>query len=198
MKIMLSYFFRGFLISRLFVKVIVIVLIVAGLSRCASPATSLPPGDPGNGGLILPGNFEAVVVADSIGRARHITVNDNGDVYVKLTFNDAMHGSGGTVGLRDNNNDGKADVIAYFGDYKDEGGLQVGIMVHDGYLYFSTVKNVFRNKLTPGELIPESKTEVILNDDDEYLGRKWHTAKPFAFDHSGNMYVPFGAPTDGA
>ena len=59
---MFSYSFPGFLISRLFVKVIVIVLIVAGLSRCARPATSLPAGDPGNGGLILPGNFEAVVV----------------------------------------------------------------------------------------------------------------------------------------
>ncbi len=195
---MFSYSFPDFLILRLFVKVIVIVLIVAGLSRCASPATSLPPGDPGNGGLFLPGNFEAVVVADSIGRARHITVNDNGDVYVKLSFNDAMHGWGGTVGLRDNNNDGKADVIAYFGEYKDEGGLPVGIMVHDGYLYFSTVKNVLRSKLTPGQLIPESRTEVILNDDDENLGRKWHTAKPFAFDNAGNMYVPFGAPTDAA
>ncbi len=40
----------------------------------------LPIGDPGNGGLFLPGNFEAVVVVDSIGPARHIAVNDNGDI----------------------------------------------------------------------------------------------------------------------
>ncbi|MEJ7682382.1 MAG: hypothetical protein WKG06_31930 [Segetibacter sp.] len=46
----------------------------------------LPPGDPGNGGLYLPTGFEAVVVADSIGPARHIAVNDNGDIYVKLRF----------------------------------------------------------------------------------------------------------------
>src|SRR5450432_76621 len=118
MKIMSRFFPPDFLTSQLSLKIILIVSAIAILSKCSIPAKSSPPGDPHNGGLILPGNFEAVVVADSIGRARHITVNDNGDVYVKLTYNDAMHGSGGTVGLRDNNNDGKADVIAYFGDYK--------------------------------------------------------------------------------
>jgi glucose/arabinose dehydrogenase/cytochrome c553 len=157
----------------------------------------LPPGDKDNGGLILPGGFEALVVADSVGRTRHITVNTNGDIYVKLTFNDIMHGSGGTAALRDNDNDGKADIIAYFGDYKDEGGLPAGISVHDGYLYTSTVKNIFRNKLN-GSLIPESKTEIIFTDEDSNLMHHWHTAKPFTFDDNGNMYVPFGAPTDAA
>ncbi len=170
------------------------------LTCCQSPKhpASLPPGDPDNGGLFLPGNFEAVVVADSIGRARHLTVNTNGDIYVKLTYNDIMHGSGGTVGIRDANNDGKADIITYFGDYKDEGGLPAGIAVHEGYLYTSTVKYIYRNKLTKGQLVPDSKTEVILTDDDENLRKHWHTAKPFAFDRHGHMYVPFGAPTDAA
>src|SRR5688572_21400138 len=66
---------------------------------------SLPPADKDNGGLVLPGGFEAVVVVDSIGGgisrprpaitpgrtpqgtyfgARHIGVNSNGDIYVKL------------------------------------------------------------------------------------------------------------------
>ena len=168
-------------------------------TACKQPAAKpLPPGDADNGGLFLPGNFEAVVVADSLGRARHLTVNTNGDIYVKLTYNDIMHGGGGTVGLRDADNDGKADVISYFGDYKDEGGLPAGIEVHNGYLYTSTVKNIFRNKLKNGELVPESKTEIILTDDDENLRKHWHTAKPFTFDNRGNMYVPFGAPTDAA
>jgi glucose/arabinose dehydrogenase/cytochrome c553 len=162
------------------------------------PPGPLPKGDPDNGGLFLPGNFEAVVVADSLGRARHLTVNSNGDIYVKLTYNDIMHGSGGTVGIRDANNDGKADIITYFGDYKDEGGLPAGIEVHNGYLYTATVKNIFRNKLQPGQLVPESETEVIVVDDDENLRKHWHTAKPFAFDKNGNIYVPFGAPTDAA
>lgn len=170
------------------------------LAYCQSPKqpAPLPAGDPDNGKLLLPDHFEAVVVADSLGRARHLTVNTNGDIYVKLTFNDVMHGNGGTVGLRDANNDGKADIITYFGDYKDEGGLPGGMAVHDGYLYTATIKNIFRNKLKTGQLVPDSKTEIILTDDDSNLQKHWHTAKPFAFDRHGNMYVPFGAPTDAA
>ena len=69
----------------------------------------LPKGDPGNGGLFLPGNFEAIVVADSIGPARHLAVNDNGDIYVKLSH--SKKGEGGNVALRDVDKDGKADSI---------------------------------------------------------------------------------------
>lgn len=177
----------------------VLVLIMTGLTRCKRPSVlPPPPGDPDNGGLVLPGNFEAVVVADSIGRARHMTVNSNGDIYVKLTYNDAMNGAGGTVGLRDNNNDGKADVIAYFGGYQDEGGLPAEMTIYDGYLYASTVKYVLRNKLIPGQLLPDTSTEVIFTDVEENLMKNWHTAKPLAFDNKGHMYIPFGAPTDAA
>src|SRR6266581_6728951 len=77
-----------------------------GFIRC-NTGTELPKGDPGNGGLFLPGNFEAVVVADSIGPARHLAVNDNGDIYVKLSY--SKKGEGGNLALRDINNDGKAD-----------------------------------------------------------------------------------------
>jgi glucose/arabinose dehydrogenase/mono/diheme cytochrome c family protein len=168
------------------------------LTQCkAKEKVKLPPGDPHNGGLLLPGGFEAVVVVDSIGRARHITVNTNGDIYVKLSYNDAMRGRGGTVGLRDVDHDGKADITAYFGDYKDEGGLPAGMVIHNGYLYTSTVKYVLRNRLTPGELIPKSKTDTIFSDVDTNLFRHWHTQKPLAFDNRGNMYIPFGAPDDG-
>lgn len=173
--------------------------IIIGTAQCENkPAVSLPPGDPDNAGLILPGHFEAATVTDSIGRARHIAVNDNGDIYVKLTYNDNMNGAGGTVGIRDTNNDGKADIITYFGDYRDEGGLPVEMRIHNGYLYTSTVRQVLRNKLTPGQLIPASRTEVILTDSSKHVMRHWHTAKPLAFDNRGNMYVPFGAPTDAA
>jgi len=179
----------------LLLKFIIIGLSVIGIQSCTQPV-KLPAGDPDNGGLILPGNFEAVVVADSTGRARHIAVNENGDIYVKLRYNDAMHGAGGTVGLRDTNHDGKADTIAYFGDYTDVGGLAVGVTIHNGYLYTSTVKQVLRNKLTPGKLVPESETEIVLTDEDENVAKNWHTTKPLAFDSKGYMYVPFGSPND--
>ena len=176
-------------------KVFQLSVILLCLTHC-DERVKLPPSDPDNGGLHFPQGFEALVVADSTGRARHIAVNDNGDIYVKLTYNDKLKGAGGTVGLRDMNDDGKADTIAYFGDYIDEGHSAVGVTIHNGYLYTSTVRQVLRNKLTPGKLVPESKVEVVLTDIDENVVRNWHTTKPLAFDDQGNMYVPFGAPSD--
>ncbi len=160
--------------------------------QCKSKS-ELPPGDPGNGGLFLPGNFEALVVADSIGPARHIAVNDNGDIYVKLRF--SKMGQGGNIALRDSTGDGKADIIKRFGDYMDEGSLANGMRIHNGYLYFGSELVLYRNKLTSGKLIPESKMEVVLTDDHEH-GSHWHITKPVSFDNKGNMYVPFGAPSN--
>ena len=192
MRLFLKYTQKLFPI---YIRVSIISTIVFAAS--CTKSHELPLADPDNGGLFLPKNFEALVVVDSIGRARHIAVNDNGDIYAKLTFNTAMNGSGGTVGLRDTNHDGKADTIAYFGDYVDEGGSAVGVTIHNGFLYTSTVRNVLRNKLTPGKLVPQSKTEVVLTDDDKNVVKNWHTTKPLAFDNQGKMYVPFGSPSDG-
>jgi glucose/arabinose dehydrogenase/mono/diheme cytochrome c family protein len=153
----------------------------------------LPEGDPGNGGLFLPGNFEAVVVADSIGPARHIAVNDNGDIYIKLRY--SKKGEGGNVALRDINNDGKADSIVHFGDYDNEGSLSNCMRIHDGYLYYASELVIYRNKLTPGKLIPESKMEVVFTEEDS-RGSHWHITKPISFDDKGHMYVPFGAPSN--
>ncbi len=174
----------------------VLLIIALAVLSCSKISRTLPAGSPDNGGLFLPDKFEALVVVDSIGKARHLAVNDNGDIYVKLTFNRAMKGSGGTVGLRDLNKDGRADSIVYFGDYKDIGGSAVGMTIHDGYLYTSTVNQVLKTKLTPGKLVPESKTEVVLTDLDPNVARNWHTTKPVAFDRKGFMYVPFGTPSD--
>lgn len=155
--------------------------------------SDMPPGDPGNAGLFLPDGFEAVVVADTIGRARHLAVNDNGDVYVKLRSPRPK----GIVGLRDTDNDGKADIIEVFGDYEDTGEYGSGMRIYNGYIYFSTAGEVYRQKLTPGELVPTSKVELILKDDykNDVHGAE-HIAKPITFDNDGHMYVQFGAPGD--
>jgi glucose/arabinose dehydrogenase/cytochrome c553 len=173
-----------------------IFLFIITLSTACRQNSKEVKADKDNGGLILPGNFEALVVVDSIGRARHLAVNDNGDIYVKLTYNDAMNGGGGTVGLRDLDHDGKADSIVYFGDYKDVGGSAVGMTIHNGYLYTSTVTQVLRTKLTEGDLVPKSPTEVMLTDLDTNVVKNWHTTKPVAFDNKGYMYIPFGSPSD--
>ncbi len=155
--------------------------------------SGLPPGDPDNGGLTLPDGFEAVVVVDSVGRGRHLAVRDNGDVYMKLRTPDSLgHGS---VALRDRDNDGKADVVRYFGDYADTGNYGNAMRIHQGYLYFATAGEVYRTKLSPWSLVPTAKTECLLVDDYK-RARFSHIAKPIAFDGKGNMYVPFGSPGD--
>jgi glucose/arabinose dehydrogenase/mono/diheme cytochrome c family protein len=179
---------------KLFLSLALTIWII-GSTGCKQPSQR-PKADPDNGGLFLPGDFEALVVVDSIGPARHLTVNRNGDIYVKLTYNDRMNGAGGTVGLRDLDNDGRADSIVYFGDYRDVGRSAVGVTIHNGYLYTSTVAQVLRNKLKDGELVPTSKTEVVLTDDNPKVAENWHTTKPLAFDNKGYMYVPFGSPSD--
>src|SRR5690625_5196316 len=63
------------------------LLIMFTLSYCAG-SHELPMGDTDNGGLLLPEGFDALIVADSTGRARHLAVNDNGDIYVKLRVPD--------------------------------------------------------------------------------------------------------------
>ena len=153
----------------------------------------LPVGDPGNGGLFLPGNFVALVVVDSIGPARHLAVNDNGDIYVKLRY--SKKGTGGNIALRDINGDGKADSIVRFGDYDNTGSLANAMRIHNGYLYYASELVIYRNKLTPGELVPRSEMEIVLTDDHTH-GAHWHITKPMAFDDKGNMFVPFGAPSN--
>jgi glucose/arabinose dehydrogenase len=169
-------------------KYFALLLLFLTLSNC-NPADELPPADPDNGGLFLPDGFQAVVVVDSLqGRARHMAVNENGDIYVKARFPK----QGGNIALRDTTGDGKADIIQPFGDYKADGTYGTAMRIYNGYIYYSSQLVVYRSKLTPGKLIPESETEVILTDDHPH-GSHEHVAKPVSFDDQGNMYVPFGA-----
>ena len=175
-------------------NVILGLLLLMTIVQCATETEQiLPPADDANGGLYLPGGFEALVVIDSIGRTRHITVSDNGDIYAQLSRSE---NGKGTIALRDTDHDGKADSIVHFGNYTDKGRSATGITIHNGYLYVSTKKNIFRNKMSPRELVPTSETEVVLTDMNPKVERNWHTTKPLAFDNKGYMYVPFGAPSD--
>lgn len=169
------------------------IVALALLTSCATHP-ELPVADHDNGGLFLPEGFQALVVADSTGRARHLAVNDNGDIYVKLSSTDKV--GGGNIALRDTTGDGKADIIEQFAGMDEKRtSYGTGMVIHDGYLYFSSATTLYRNKLTPGKLIPESETEVVLTDDHEH-GIHWHITKPVAFDNKGNMYIPFGAPSN--
>ncbi len=154
----------------------------------------LPPGDSDNGGLYLPGEFEALVVVDSTGSARHLAVSENGDIYIKLRYPSP---DGENIAIRDSDNDGKADQVELFGKYGEEGAYGTAMRIYNGYLYFSTAGRVIRQKLTPGELLPTDDYEVIVTDDYKNAEHGYeHIAKPIAFDNDGHLYVPFGAPGD--
>jgi glucose/arabinose dehydrogenase len=152
------------------------------------PATPKP--DTDNGGLFLPHGFGALVVIDSVGLTRHLAVNENGDIYVKLRIST---GSQGNVALRDTDGDGKADIYQRFGDYPNDGSFATEMRIHNGYLYFSSELVVYRQKLSAEQLIPEGKPEIILID---HHPIQWHNAKSLAFDKQGGMYVTFSAPTN--
>lgn len=141
----------------------------------------------------MPDGFEAVVVADSVGPARHMAVSDAGDLYVKLRRSDE---EGSILALRDTTGDGRADMIRKFGIFDDDrGGYHTEAKIHDGYLYVSTHLKVYRYELASGHLLPEGSPDTIVIDDHEH-GSHEHITKPVSFDNRGTMYVPFGAPNN--
>jgi hypothetical protein len=55
--------------------------------------------------LKLPSGFGALKVADGLGKARHIAVTGQGDIYIKM--NGKIPEGKGILKLRDTNGDGK-------------------------------------------------------------------------------------------
>ena len=143
--------------------------------------------------LHLPKGFKSTMVVSHIeGQARQIAVNKNGDIYIKLRRPDK---EGGNAVLRDTNGDGRADLIKKFGKYPFHGNYGTGMKIHKGYLYYSSQSTVYRQQLSPDKMVPDSEMETIVIDDYPEPRRE-HVAKPLAFDDAGNLYVPFGAPSN--
>src|SRR5690606_11817128 len=102
----------------------------------------------------------------------------------------------GLDALQDTTGDGRADVREVFGEYEDTGNYGTAMRIHDGHIYFSTAGEVYRQKLVPGQLVPDTPVETILRHDYTSLPRYEHIAKAIAFDDAGHLYVGFGAPGD--
>ena len=151
------------------------------LVRAAGPAC-----DADNGGIRLPTGFCAIVVADGLGTARHLSVAANGDLYVATQR--ATPDLPPLVALRDADGDGKFEIKERFG----ESGA-TGIGLRNGYLYVGTPTAVVRYKVTPGTLRPTGTAEVIASD---LPARGQHQDKGIAFDGQGGLYVNVGAPSN--
>lgn len=133
--------------------------------------------------LRLPAGFTATVFADNLGGARHLAVNTNGDVYVKLS---RLKNGSGIYRLRDTNGDGKAEDIKGFGNFSG-----TGICIKNGYLYASSDEEVFRYKLDANNnIVNPAMPEKIVTG---LLARHEHEAKAIMLDNNGNLYVNIGA-----
>lgn len=143
--------------------------------------------DEDQGGLDLPSGFQSYVIAEDLGRARHLAVRDNGDIYVNLR---EANDQGGIAALRDTDGDGRADEIKYFGDF---GGT--GMAFYNGKLYASNDSTVFRFSFAGEDLLPDnaSSPDTIVSG---LPVQTSHAAKSFTFDDEGFLYVNIGAPSN--
>jgi len=132
----------------------------------------------------LPAGFMATIVAEDLGKARHIAVASNGVIFVKL--GNSKKGKKGIIRLQDTNGDGNPDQATGFGDY---GGT--GIAIKNGYLYASSDEDVYRYKLDSNFNVtnPDNPEKIISG----LLNRHEHESKSIALDNDGNIYVNIGA-----
>jgi glucose/arabinose dehydrogenase/mono/diheme cytochrome c family protein len=164
-----------------------LVLIAAFVAVCGPARAALPVADADNGGITLPAGFHAVVFADDLvmkhhgGAVRFLAVAPNGDVYAKTQ-------RGPLLALRDADGDGHADKIQEFGQ-----GGGTGLLFHDGWLYESTNRDVYRYRWTSGQLVPAGEPERIVRD---LPNQRQHESKTFFIDDQEHLFVESGSPSN--
>lgn len=162
------------------------------LAACGEPTRSVsiskgpPTADRDNGQIKLPTGFGAAIVADSLGRVRHIAVRDNGDIYVKLRNLDRENH--GILALRDEDGDGRMDRQVGMGDYTG-----TGIAIYQNHLYASSDTAIYRYAFQGDELLASGAEELIVGG---FINQGQHASKPFTFDGAGNLYVTVGGPSN--
>ena len=148
------------------------------LAQTATPASN------SNAGLTLPNGFTAKIIADKLGKARHLVVTPQHDIYVRLAR--PVNGSG-TLLLHEDHD--KANVVYGFGNY---GGT--GVYLRDGYLYDASNSEIFRYKLdAQNRVIDTANPERIVKG---LLDKGTHETKSITMDGEGNMYIPIGCPVN--
>lgn len=176
----------------------------AGADSTANPSSTVASAAcaTDNGGITLPAGFCATVFADTIGHARHIVVNSNGDVYVNTWsgryYTTPAHPGGFLVALRDTNSDGRADIIRRFGPDSLRGNLGgTGIGIYNGSLYAeessASAGRIVRYAISTDSMTPTSAAETIVAGLPVSGGHPMH---PFAIGSGGELYVNSGSSTN--
>ena len=155
-----------------------------GLALLALGFTTVKTKHPADVQLTLPSGFKAETVVETLGSNRHLVVNSNGDVYVKLS---KLKDGKGIFVLRKKG--GKYEVVNRFGNY-----IGTGIAIKNGYLYSASNTGVFRYKMNgSNEVADPDKPETIVTG---LLAGNQHETKSIALDDDGNLYVTIGAPSN--
>lgn len=149
-----------------------------------NPSELTPDAD--NGTLTLPSGFGAITVSEQTGKARHIAVNSEGDIFIKLS---ELKNGNGILVLKDNNNDGRADTETGFGNYEG-----TGIAIKNGFLYATSDQQIYRYRLNAnGDVENTDSPETIVTG---LTAGNQHSSKSIAIDNQQNIYVNIGAPSN--
>ncbi|QYY34425.1 PQQ-dependent sugar dehydrogenase [Ruficoccus sp. ZRK36] len=163
------------------------------LAQLPNQNPAQPPLGPAADGLSLPAGFKAEVINEAVGPARHLTVRENGDIYVRLSKRTE---GGGIAALRDTNADGKYDQVEYFGPGEGTGAALVTVSTPAGpieYLYYSSSTEVMRQEFAGNELVPSGPIETVVAG---FPRQYAHNAKSIALDGEGRLFVNSGAPSN--
>jgi glucose/arabinose dehydrogenase len=147
--------------------------------------------DPDNAGLTLPPGFCALVVAENVGRARHLAVTRSGDIYVAV--NPARDGSdpGRLIALRDTDRDGRADVVTPI--LNDLGGNGVALHPSGFFLYFAANDRILRFFVVPGRLLPIGPPVTVVRG---LPATGDHVSKTVVLDGGFGMFVNIGSASN--
>ena len=131
--------------------------------------------------LQLPPGFTQTIVAEGLGGPRHIAVNKQGGIYVKLG---RLKEGKGIVYLKEK--DGKFTQQLAFGDFPG-----TGICIKGNYLYASSNDEVYRYQLDKnGEVINADKPEKIITG---LVNHNRDNSKSIVLDNNNNIYVNVGS-----
>jgi glucose/arabinose dehydrogenase len=176
-----------------FVSIALALVLAAcgGAEEVAEPAAEADTGAAPQ--AVLPSGFSATLFASGLPTPRHIAINGNGDVYVSLRSGAAKFRAspepGGVAALRDADRDGVAELTRMIG--RDD--TDTGLAIHDGYLYFSSMTDIYAVPLG-AEWPPAGEPEVVIANMPRSGGG--HRTKAITFDGAGHLYSQVGSPSN--